>query len=92
MARAWLLALAVVAFGGLPALAHGTWLDARPLPGVTVGGTVDEVAFLFGEPLQLGQGEVTVVGPDGRPHPGGAIEHPAETVVRMPIQPLAEEG
>lgn len=86
--------LGVVALGwiALPAVAHGSWVDARPLPGVVVGGTVDEVAFLFPEPLVVGEGGITVTGPDGRSIPTGAIEFPADAVVRVGIEPLTVEG
>ncbi|MFP5332485.1 MAG: copper resistance protein CopC [Acidimicrobiia bacterium] len=91
MRRLVLLAGLVVGLA-LPGLAHGTWTDARPLPGVTVGGVVDEVAFLFPEPLVAGQGSITVAGPDGSRHPTGSLEHPADAVVRMGIEPLVDEG
>lgn len=90
--RRWVLVTAVLMWTALPALAHGTWVDARPLPGVVVGGTVDEVAFLFPEPLVVGEGGITVTGPDGRSIATGAIEFPADAVARASIDPLTAEG
>lgn len=90
--RRWLWGVAALGLVALPAAAHGSWVDARPLPGVVVGGTVDEVAFLFPEPLVVGEGGITVTGPDGRSITTGAIEFPADTVVRVGIEPLTVEG
>ena len=90
--RRWLLGVTALGLIGLPALAHGTWVDARPLPGVVVGGTVDEVAFLFPEPLVAGEGGITVTGPDGQSIPTGTIEFPADAVARVKVEPLTAEG
>lgn len=88
----WLLGVAALGLIALPAAAHGSWVDARPLPGVVVGGTVDEVAFLFPEPLVVGEGRITVTGPDGRSIATGAIEFPADAVVRVGFESLTVEG
>lgn len=92
MVRRWLMGVVALGWIALPAMAHGSWVDARPLPGVVVGGTVDEVAFLFPEPLVVGEGGITVTGPDGRSIPTGAIEFPADAVVRLGIEPLTIDG
>lgn len=92
MVRRWLLGVAALGSIGLPALAHGTWVDARPLPGVVVGGTVDELAFLFPEPLVAGEGAITLTGPDGQSIATGEIEFPADAVARVRIEPLTAEG
>lgn len=92
MVRRWLCGVAALGWIALPAIAHGTWVDARPLPGVVVGGTVDEVEFLFPEPLAAGEGEIMMTGPDGRSVPAGPLEFPAGPVVRMSIDPLVVEG
>jgi len=85
--------LASLTLLGMPALAHGTFVDARPLPGVTVGGTVDEVAFLFPERIIARGAAIVVTGPDGIVVPtSGPIERPADTVVRMPIETLSRPG
>lgn len=85
--------LGLLAVGIVPAAGHGTFIDARPLPGVDVGGTVNEVAFLFPEPLLAGQGEIVLFDPVGAAVPArGGLEHPAESVVRIPIGPLEDPG
>lgn len=85
------LLLGLVSIPATAALAHGTFVDARPLPGVEVGGDVDEVALLFPEKLVPGAGSITVVGPTGVV-PSGSIENPVETVIRLPIDPLTRPG
>lgn len=86
-----MLAILVLVPGA--ALAHGTFIDSRPLPGVTVGGTVDEVAFLFPEPVVASAAVITVTGPDGLAIPTtGPAEGPADPVVRQRIRPLVEPG
>lgn len=92
MVRRWLLGVAALGWIAVPAAAHGSWVDARPLPGVVAGGTVDEVAFLFPEPLVVGEGGITITGPDGRSVPTGDIEFPADAVARVGIEPLTMEG
>ena len=78
---------------GSAALAHGTFIDARPLPGIEVGGIVDEVALLFPEALVADAGSLTVTGPAGvAVPPAGPIEYPVDSVIRLPIAPLAEAG
>lgn len=57
MVRRWFLGVVALGWIALPAVAHGSWVDARPLPGVVVGGTVDEVAFLYSPKHSL-QGKV----------------------------------
>ncbi|HVR33383.1 MAG TPA: copper resistance protein CopC [Acidimicrobiia bacterium] len=74
-------------------LAHGTFVDSRPLPGVTVGGTVDEVAFLFPEPVIASGAVISLIGPDGLAiSTTGPAEGPADPVVRQPIRALVEPG
>jgi methionine-rich copper-binding protein CopC len=76
-----------------PVVAHGTFVDARPLPGVTVGGTVDEVAFLFPEAIVPEGAVIVVTGPEGIVVPAsGSIERLADTVVRIPIEVLSRPG
>ena len=75
-----------------PALAHGSFVDARPLPGVEVGGVVDEVALLFGEDLALGEGSIEVIGPGGETTASGQVEYPIDRAIRMAIEPLTEPG
>lgn len=77
----------------LPGLAHGTFLDARPLPGVVVGGVVDEVSFLFPEPVDPDSAVITVTGPDGLSVPArGEVESPAPSAVRVAIEALTLPG
>lgn len=74
-------------------LAHGSFVDARPLPGVRVGGVVDEVAFLFSEGLVAGAGSITVTGPTGLDVPAaGEAEYPIGAVIRLPIERLTDPG
>jgi len=85
--------LAILTLFPAAGLAHGTFLDSRPLPGVTVGGTVDELAFLFPEPVDTSAAVITIVGPDGLAIPTtGPAEGPADPVVRQPIRALVEPG
>ncbi|HSJ28343.1 MAG TPA: copper resistance protein CopC [Acidimicrobiia bacterium] len=75
------------------AAAHGTFVDVRPLPGVGVGGTVDEVAFLFPEEIVVVGATVSVTAPDGSEVPAsGALVAPVPSVVRQPIARLADPG
>lgn len=92
MAGRLLIGVAALVWIAQPSLAHGTWVDARPLPGVVVGGTVDEVAFLFPESLVAGEGGITVTAPDGRSIRTETVEFPADAVARVAIEPLAVEG
>lgn len=83
----------VVGLAPLPGYAHGTFIDARPLPGVTVGGTVDQVAFLFPEPVHVESAAITVTAPDGATvSPVGDVEHPAAAVIRVAIEALTVAG
>lgn len=85
--------LALSVAPAVPVLAHGTFVDARPLPGVEVGGVVDEVAFFFPEDLVSGAGSITVTGPSGvAVPPAGTVEYPIGAVIRLPIEPLTEPG
>lgn len=85
--------LALCVFPGVSVLAHGAFVDARPLPGVEVGGVVDEVAFLFPEDLVPGAGEITVTDPTGTEVPSaGEAEYPIGAVIRLSIEPLTEAG
>lgn len=84
--------LGLMSIPGTSAMAHGTFVDARPLPGVEVGGVVDEVALLFPETLDLGAGSITVLGPTGVFAPSGSVEYPVETVIRLPIDRLTQPG
>lgn len=86
------LLLALVSIPAAAALAHGTFVDARPLPGVEVGGVVDEVALLFPERLDPGAGSMTVRGPGGVVAPSGDVEYPVDTVIRLPIDALTQTG
>ena len=86
------LILALVSIPATPAMAHGTFVDARPLPGVEVGGVVDEVALLFPEELHPGAGSMTLLGPGGAVALSGDVEYPADTVIRLPIDPLTQPG
>jgi methionine-rich copper-binding protein CopC len=82
-----------VVLGAIGAAAHGTFVDVRPLPGVSVGGTVDEVAFLFPEEIVITGATITVVAPDGSQVPAvGALVAPTPAVVRQPIADLAQPG
>jgi methionine-rich copper-binding protein CopC len=94
--RGWVVAgvAGLLAWSSLasPALGHGSFVDARPLPGVEVGGVVDEVALLFGEDLAVGEGSIEVTAPDGEPTSGGPVEYPIDRVIRMAIEPLSEPG
>lgn len=84
---------AVVIAIAAPVTAHGSFVDARPLPGVTVGGTVDEVAFLFPEPVSAVGAQVTVISATGGEiDPAGELESPAPGVVRLPIVALEHPG
>ena len=76
----------------LPALAHGTFLDARPLPGVAVGGEVEAIEMLFPEPVVLEGVRISVEGPDGPVASTGAVTAPTETVIRTPIEQLDTPG
>lgn len=79
--------------GGMPALGHGTFVDARPLPGIAVGGTVDEVELLFPEGIVPTDSRIEVRGPDGsRVPPTGRITAPIASVARVGIRPLTEPG
>ncbi|MEX2655251.1 MAG: copper resistance protein CopC [Acidimicrobiia bacterium] len=94
MRRAVILATLVLCIcPAITVLAHGTFVDARPLPGVGVGGVVDEVAFLFPEDLVAGAGSITVTGPTGIEVPtAGEPEYPIGAVIRLPIEQLTEPG
>ena len=77
----------------LPALAHGTFVDARPLPGVVVGGVVDEVSFLFPEPIDPDSAVIAVNGPDGLSVPvQRGVESPVPSAVRVAIEALTLPG
>lgn len=79
--------------GAPAALAHGTFVDARPLPGVEVGGVVDEVSFLFPEPVETDSAVIAVIGPQGHPVPAsGQVESPIPSVVRVGIEALTLPG
>ena len=76
-----------------PALAHGTFVDARPLPGVEVGGSVDEVEFLFPEAVSLEGATISVTAPDGSEVPlVGSMTTGVEGLVRQSIEPLDQVG
>lgn len=78
---------------GLPALGHGTFVDARPLPGVIVGDVVDEVSFLFPEPIEPASAVIAVAGPDGQLLPVlGGVESPVPSAVRVAIEALTIPG
>ncbi|MEX2423360.1 MAG: copper resistance protein CopC [Acidimicrobiia bacterium] len=78
---------------GLPALAHGTFVDARPLPGVVVGGVIDEVAFLFPEPVEYESAVIAVTGPDGQSVPArGRVSSPVPSAVRVGIEAITLPG
>ena len=69
--------------------AHGTFIDARPLPGVAVGGTVDEVEILFPEEIVVAGTRIEVMAPDGtQVLQRGRITAPIPSLVRVRIQPL----
>lgn len=77
----------------LPALAHGSFVDARPLPGTTVGGVVDEVEFLFTEEVLAGGAVISVTAPDGTTvATRGALVVPVPPVARQPIHELRTPG
>lgn len=85
--------LALCLVPAITVFAHGIFVDVRPLPGVPVGGVVDEVAFLFPEALEVGASSITVTGPTGvEVAAAGEAEHPVETVIRLPIEQLTEPG
>lgn len=90
---ATLVTLVLMPATGLPALAHGTFVDARPLPGVVVGGVVDEVSFLFPEPVDPESTVIAVTGPDGLVVPVEAdVTSPVPSAVRVGIDPLTLPG
>lgn len=91
LSRAPLVA-ALLMWAAVPAQAHGSFLDARPLPGVTVGGTVDEVAFLFPEEVFTDGATITVTAPDGSTVSSGSLRHPEGGVVRQSIEALSVSG
>jgi methionine-rich copper-binding protein CopC len=64
-----LCTLAVAVALALPAGAHTQVKDARPGPGETASGTVDEVRISFVDPV-LPTPTIEVTGPDGEPVPG----------------------
>jgi methionine-rich copper-binding protein CopC len=77
----------------LPTLAHGTFVDARPLPGVVVGGVVDEVSLLFPEPIVSDSAVIAVTGPDGRSvSPRGGVQSPVPSAVTVAIEALSLPG
>jgi methionine-rich copper-binding protein CopC len=77
----------------LPVLAHGTFVDVRPLPGVVVGGVIDEVSFLFPEPVEPDSAVIAVTGPDGQSVPAESrVESPVPSAVRIGIEPLTLPG
>lgn len=93
MRRVLILAVVIAGAVAAPALAHGTFVDARPLPGVEVGGTVDEVEFLFPEAVDLTDASITVTAPDGSVvGTSGGMETGVEGLVRQGIEPLTQSG
>lgn len=85
--------MVLLSFTGLPALAHGTFVDARPLPGVVVGGVVDEVSFLFPEPIDPDSAVIAVTGPDGLEVPArGGVDSPVSSAARIAIEALTLPG
>lgn len=93
MRRVLILAVALAGAVAAPALAHGTFVDARPLPGVEVGGTVDEVEFLFPEAVRTTDAVITVTAPDGSSVPtAGGMDTSVEGLVRQRIEPLSIAG
>lgn len=81
---------AILLASGMASLsAHGTFIDARPLPGVAVGGTVDEVEILFPEDIVVAGSRIEVRAPDGTRVPQrGSITAPIPSLVRVGIQRL----
>jgi methionine-rich copper-binding protein CopC len=83
------MAAVLLASGMAPVFAHGTFIDARPLPGVAVGGTVDEVEILFPEDIVVAGSRIELRAPDGTQVPQrGRITAPIPSLVRVGIQPL----
>ncbi len=72
---------------------HGTFIDARPLPGVVVGGTVNEVEILFPEDIVVAESQIEVRALDGtQVLPRGRATAPIPSLVRVRIQPLVVPG
>ncbi len=87
------LAAILLASGMASLSAHGTFIDARPLPGVAVGGTVDEVEILFPEDIVVAESRIEVRAPDGtQVLQRGRIIAPIPSLVRVRIQPLVTPG
>jgi methionine-rich copper-binding protein CopC len=77
----------------IPALAHGSFVDARPLPGTAVGGVVDEVEFLFPEEVLAEGAVISITASDGTTVPTrGALVVPIPPVARQPIDELRTPG
>ena len=88
-----LVTMVLLSSASLPALAHGTFVDARPLPGVGVGGVVDEVSLLFPEPVVAESAVIAVIGPNGVAVPvNGEVDSPVPSAVRVAIESLTLPG
>jgi methionine-rich copper-binding protein CopC len=87
------VAAILLASGMASVSAHGTFVDARPLPGVAVGGTIDEVEILFPEEIVIAGSRIEVRAPDGtQVRQRGPIGAPIPSLVRVGIQPLVVRG